>query len=87
MLTIASAYLVAVTTCFQYLDTFYILFVSLIVMLSRNRREKPMNLMLFFFVIGMVENFFDFLTYPILTLGIPMILLLWMRVQDDKADL
>lgn len=56
MLTIASAYLVAVTTCFQYLDTFYILFVSLIVMLSRNRREKPMNLMLFFFVIGMVEE-------------------------------
>ena len=86
VLTIASAYLVAVTTCFQYLDTFYILFVSLIVMLSRNRREKPMNLMLFFFVIGMVENFFDFLTYPILTLGIPMILLLWMRAQDDKAD-
>lgn len=86
VLTIASAYLVAVTTCFQYLDTFYILFVSLIAMLSRNRREKPMNLMLFFFVIGMVENFFDFLTYPILTLGIPMILLLWMRVQDDKAD-
>lgn len=42
VLTIASAYLVAVTTCFQYLDTFYILFVSLIVMLSRNRREKPM---------------------------------------------
>lgn len=86
VLTVASSYLVAVTTCFQYLTTFYVLFVSLIVLLSRYDKDRPMRLMLYFFVIGMVENFFDFLTYPIITLGIPLILLLWMRVRDEKAD-
>ena len=34
----------------------------------------------------MVENFFYFLSYPIITLGIPLILLLWMRVRDEQAD-
>lgn len=87
VLTIASGYLVAVTTCFQYLTTFYVLFLALIVLLSRYGGKKPVNAMLFFFVVGMVENFFDFLTYPILTLGIPLILLLWIRVRDEGADL
>lgn len=86
VMTIASSYLVAVTTCFQYLTTFYVLFVSLIVLLSREDRGKKTNLILFFFVVGMVENFFDFLTYPIVTLGIPLILLLWMRAQEEEAD-
>ena len=48
---------------------------------------KEMGFFLFFFVVGMMENFFDFLTYPIITLGIPLILLLWMRVRDEKTDL
>ncbi len=46
-----------------------------------------MNLMLYFFVVGMVENFFDFLTYPIITLGIPLIVLLWLKIRDESADL
>lgn len=50
-------------------------------------RTKELGFFLFFFVVGMMENFFDFLTYPIITLGIPLILLLWMRVRDEKADL
>lgn len=88
VLTIASSYLVAVTTCFQYLTTFYVLFLSLIVILTgyEKKRAVPSWLMLCFFVTGMVENFFDFLTYPIITLGIPLILLLWMRVRDEQAD-
>ena len=46
-----------------------------------------MNLMLYFFVVGMVENFFDFLTYPIITLGIPLVVLLWLKIRDEAADL
>lgn len=86
VVTIASAYLGAVATCFQYLTTFFVLFVSLIVLLKYYDKEKPVNLMMYFFVVGMAENFFDFLTYPIITLGIPLILLLWLRVRDMKAD-
>ena len=42
--------------------------------------------MKFFFIVGMIENFFDFLTFPIITLGIPLILLIWLRVRDEQAD-
>ncbi len=87
VLSVASAYLAVVTTCFQYLTSFYVLFGALIVLLSGyGQRKKPMNFFLFFFVTGMVENFFDFLTYPIITLGIPLIILLWLRVRDEQTD-
>ena len=89
VLTVASGYVVFLPVCFQFLTTFLVLFVSLIVLLSRYDNNKPLpavKWMLYFFVVGMVENFFDFLTYPILTLGIPLVLLLWLRVRDEQAD-
>ena len=89
VLTVASGYIVFLPVCFQFLTTFLVLFAALIVLLSRYEKEKPLpaaKWMLYFFVVGMVENFFDFLTYPILTLGIPLVLLLWLRVRDEQAD-
>lgn len=86
VLTIASGYMVAVTICFQYLTTFYVLFGALIFLLSRYGTDRPLNLLLYLFVVGMVENFSDFLTYPIITLGVPLILILWIRVRDEQAD-
>lgn len=86
VLTIASGYLVAVTTCFQYLTSFYVLFAALIFLLSGKGTVRPANLLLYFFVVGMAENFFDFLTYPVITLGIPLILLLWMKAREEQAD-
>ncbi|MBS6396203.1 MAG: hypothetical protein KH452_03470 [Clostridiales bacterium] len=92
VLTVASGYVIFLAVCLQFMTTFFVLFTSLIVLLSRYdeneppTKEKVGKLMLFFFVVGMVENFFDFLTYPIITLGIPLILLLWLRVRDEQAD-
>lgn len=86
VLTVASGYIVFLPVCLQFLSTFLVLFISLIVLLSRYGKEKPVRPALYFFIVGMVENFFDFLTYPILTLGIPLIVLLWLRVRDERAD-
>lgn len=86
VLTIASGYLGVVATCFQYLTSFYVLFAALIVLLRRYGEVPDMNVALFFFVVGMAENFFDFLTYPIITLGIPLIVLLWIRAREEGAD-
>lgn len=85
--TIASGYIVVTATCFQYLTTFLVLFGALIVFLSRYGSEKAVNPFMFFMVVGMVENFMDFLTYPIITLGIPLILWLWLKVRDEGAGL
>lgn len=86
VLTIGTACTAVVSTCFQFLSTFFVLFISLIVLFSKYDSKKKMDFMMFFFVVGMVENFVDFLTYPIITLGIPLILLLWLRVRDEQAD-
>ena len=86
VLSIASAYLVVVTTCFMYLSTFYVLFGFLIFLLSRYNTGRSVNVPLYFFVTGMVENFVDFLSYPVITLGIPLILLLWMQVREGQTD-
>lgn len=86
VLTVTSGYIVVTAACFQYLTTFLVLFSSLIVLFSRYGKEKPLNYLMYFMVVGMVENFFDFLTYPIITLGIPLILLLWLRVRDEGVD-
>ena len=87
VLTIASGYLGAVATCFQYLTSFYVMFVALILLLKRYDTPRAFPVSLFFFVVGMVENFFDFLTYPIITLGIPLVVLLWLRTQKEQEDL
>ncbi len=86
VISVSSAYVVFLPVCLQYAATCYVLFASLIIMLSRYGEGKPTRWMLFFFVVGMMENFFDFLTYPIVTLGIPLILMLWLRVRDEHAD-
>jgi len=86
VLTISTGYIVFLPVCLQFLNTFLVLFLSLIVLLYRYGTAKSSNLILYFFVVGMLENFFDFLTYPVITLGIPLILLLWMRVRDEQAD-
>ena len=89
VLSIATGNAALSSVCLQFLSTFLVLFVSIGVLMSgyEKLRTKELGFFLFFFVVGMMENFFDFLTYPIITLGIPLILLLWMRVRDEKADL
>lgn len=86
VLTIGTACTAVVSTCFQFLSTFFVLFISLIVLFSKYDPQKKMNFLLFFFIVGMVENFVDFLTYPIITLGIPLVILLWLKVRDEQAD-
>ena len=89
VLTVASGYIVFLPVCFQFATTFLVLVVSLIVFLSKYDKDKPlpeMKWLLYFFIVGMAENFFDFLTYPILTLGIPLVLLLRLRVKGEGAN-
>lgn len=46
--------------------------------------DKIKDFGLFFFVIGIVTNFFDYLTVPLLTLGIPLIIYLLLKIKDNK---
>ena len=86
ILTICTGNIALSSVCLQFMTTFFVLFTSLIVLLCYYDKEKALDAMKFFFIVGMIENFFDFLTFPIITLGIPLILLIWLRVRDEQAD-
>ena len=58
----------------QYSSVFYIAFISSIILLSYNKYwiTKP-RIVVFFFIVGAITSFFDFLTAPIVTLGFPLL--------------
>lgn len=43
-----------------------------------------MDMPLFFMIVGMVTNFVDFLTVPLLTLGMPLLLCLYMDIRGEE---
>ena len=69
----------------QGLMMFIICMISSIVICIRF--EKIKNIGLYFFVIGMVTCYFDLLTHPIITLGIPMIIYLLLKQEKEQMSL
>ena len=61
----------------QYMSAYMITLVSIIVMLKY--KEKFSLVYLLFFAAGSAISFFDFLTFPLLTLGLPLGVLLFAR--------
>ncbi|WP_027206083.1 hypothetical protein [Butyrivibrio fibrisolvens] len=62
----------------QYAACFYISMIGCIVVLSRDIKRK----WLLFLILGILTSYFDFLTYPIVTFGIPLIFL----ILKDKNE-
>lgn len=66
----------------QGIFVFFIMMVSSIIILLRF--EKIKNKIPLFFAIGMLTNFFDFLTVPIITLGIPLTIVLLLNERNNE---
>ena len=58
----------------QFSTCFYIAFVAMIYVVKRRPTDK--ELPIFFFVVGAVTSYADFLTTPQITLGLPMVVLI-----------
>ena len=71
----------AVPLCFQYSVCFYIMFLFVIALLRSDgiRRQEVCS----FFTVGALTAFFDLLTTPLLTLGVP--LLVYLGVKEKEA--
>lgn len=65
----------------QFFPVLAIAFGSATLLCNDNKRINS-NIGLFFFIVGSVTCFFDLLTTPLLTLGIP--LLVWISLQPDE---
>lgn len=70
----------------QYSSAFHLGLVSaLVVALRPAFLRKRCNVILFFFAIGMLTSYVDFLTYPVFTLGIPATTYLYLNTFCDDA--
>ena len=67
----------------QFSTVFYIAFVAIILILTKRKiLEKKENVFCFFFIIGAVTSYFDFLTAPLIALGLPLIIY-QLSIQDN----
>lgn len=74
--SIIACFLVFIGESLQYFSVFMILFLILLALLYIPRFKNYYDSLLLLFAAGMLTNFFDMLTAPLLTLGIPLILIL-----------
>lgn len=70
---------IALTKSLQYSTCFYILTVAMAAILLLYNKEKGNRIFFLFLNIGIATSYFDFLTYPIATFGVPAVLLLLMH--------
>lgn len=76
---------------FEYIWTFFIMFiVSIIAILLEDKNKKPSynevynkKLYILFFISGIITCYFDFLTTEIITILVPLILILTIRLQNQ----
>ncbi len=76
---------VSVIMSFQFSTTFYVMLTASIIVMKRHRwlMEKG-RYGLFFLCIGIITNFIDFLTYPMVGMAVPMILVI--LIQERKYN-
>lgn len=71
----------------QFSTIFYLMNLSLIVMLVYDDKLKSNNYYVYYFlIVGMLTSFFDFLTYPLATLGMPLILYFVLKNESKLLD-
>ena len=72
----------AIAFSLQYSAVFYITLTATLVSLVWNQRlRKGQGYLFFFLIIGIITSYLDLLTYPVITLGIP--LTMWLIIQED----
>lgn len=73
--------------CLDMANMFYVTLIALIVLLKRSEFWKAgYNVFLYFFVVGIVTSYMDLLTYPIITLGIPLATYMALCICEEKQS-
>lgn len=75
-------YPITVSKSLQFSSVYYILILSLIGIFYK-KDKIPQIAWIYFLVIGMLTSFLDLLTYPLVTLGIPLILYFVLFIHKD----
>ena len=75
---------VTISLSFQNSTCFYITILAIIFLFSvfQKRQIAKHNLLYFFLLIGIITVYFDFLTYPLVTLGVPLVI--WLNEKENN---
>ncbi|MFL2109896.1 hypothetical protein [Marinilactibacillus psychrotolerans] len=72
----------------QFSNIFVILFLALIYLMSREDQYfKKRYYIDFFIIVGAISNFVDLLTTPLITLGVPLILIYYWKSKNEEPFL
>lgn len=84
-LALASLFPITIPRSLQFSSIYYIGILACIVLLGKYERLEEKGWWLYYFtILGILTSYFDFLTYPLFTLGMPMILYIAMKRLDLK---
>lgn len=74
VISVGAGYFIILPYSLQYSSVFFVMYLASIVLLLVKDISKvsTTSLICFFGVVGCITNFFDFLTVPLITLGIPL---------------
>lgn len=88
MISICVTNFIIVPWSLQFSPVYYVMLTAMALMMQYYQSKKRLiNFWIqFFFIIGMLINFFDFLSAPLLTLGIPLCLLLLLDMYDKTEE-
>jgi len=78
-------YIVVIPVSLQYVSVFLIMLCAMLAILIGYERISDMPLL--FMAIGMITNFFDFLTVPVMTLGMPLLICLALDMKEQPSKL
>lgn len=71
--------------CMQYCTSTYVMLIALIVMLKKyDWLKQERRLAYYFMIVGMTVVYVDYLTFPLITFGIPVIMLLLLDSTERK---
>ncbi|MBR3249132.1 MAG: hypothetical protein IKF97_05940 [Clostridia bacterium] len=82
-ITISFMYVIIIPMSLQFSAMFIITLLSIISVCIMESMKKEKLLPYLFFVIGALSTYFDLLTYPLVTLGLPLVLTLLLENKKD----
>lgn len=83
-ITISFIYAIIIPTSLQYSCMFIILLLSIMTVCMMYKINKEEFLPYAFFIIGALSTYFDLLTYPLITLGIPLVLVILFENRQKR---
>lgn len=81
-----SLYIILVAVSLQFISVFIIMFIACLYLLNSSQKSDIFHITLTFMIIGMTTSFFDLLTAPLLTWGIPLLLCLFLKMQHSGKE-